>query len=40
MDVRRTDAQLEIRIAGGPEGNLTGDWLAFADLHISARAER
>ena len=40
MDVRRTDAQLEIRIAGGPEGNLTGDWLAFADLRISARAER
>ncbi len=34
MDVHRRDARLEIRVSGGPEGNLTADWLAFADLHI------
>jgi len=40
MDVHRKDAQLEIRVSGGPEGNLTGDWLAFAELCISMVAER
>lgn len=40
MDVRRKDAQFEIDISGGPEGSLTGDWLAFADMRISVRAER
>jgi len=39
MDVHRKDAQLEIRVTGGPVGNLTGDWLAFADARISRKAE-
>ncbi len=39
MDVHCRDAQVEIRVSGGPEGNLTGDWLAFADLRISRKAE-
>lgn len=39
MNVHRGDAQLEIRVSAGPGGNLTGDWLAFADLHISRKAE-
>jgi hypothetical protein len=40
MDLDREDVQLEIRVSAGPEGNLTGDWLAFADLSISTGAER
>jgi hypothetical protein len=37
MNVHRNDAQLEIRVSAGPEGNLTGDWLAFADVSISRK---
>ena len=37
MNVHRKDAQLEIRVSAGPEGNLTGDWLAFADVSISRK---
>jgi hypothetical protein len=40
MDLNGKDAHLEIRVSGGPEGNLTGDWLVFADLSISMGAER
>ena len=40
MDVRSKDAQLEIRVSAGPQGDLVGDWLAFADLRVSAGAER
>ena len=32
-------AQLEIRVSGGPHGDLTGDWLAFADMRIMQEAE-
>jgi hypothetical protein len=39
MDVHHKDAQIEISVTGGPDGNLTGDWLAFADVNVSAKAE-
>jgi hypothetical protein len=40
MDLHSKDPRLEIRVSGGPEGNLTGDWLAFAGLQISSGTER
>jgi len=40
MELHRKDARIEIRVSGGPEGNLTGDWLAFADVQLLSGAER
>ncbi len=38
VDISSDRPEIEIRISGGPRGDLTGDWLAFADMHVSAEA--
>lgn len=29
------DAYLEIRVSGGPQGDLVADWLALAEVHLA-----
>jgi len=34
LESSRSDAQLEIRVSGGPQGDLVADWLALSSVRI------
>jgi hypothetical protein len=36
LDLGAESKWLELRVSGGPQGDLVGDWLALADLRFSA----